>query len=75
MTMQNTPLIMSRILGRGALLAPEEEIVTLTSDGSQRQTYRETWQRAGQLASALQHFGIKVGDRVATFMWNNARHL
>ena len=27
-----------------------------------------------RLASALHKFGVKVGDRVATFMWNNGRH-
>ena len=28
-----------------------------------------------QLAHALADAGVKVGDRVATFMWNGARHL
>lgn len=75
MTMQKTPLLLSRILGRGAKLSPEEEIVTLTEDGTHRQTYAETWKRANQLAGALSNMGVAVGDRVASFMWNNWRHL
>ena len=75
MTMQNTPLLMSRILGRGAKLDPNEEVVTLQENGTHRQTLKTTWDRANQLANALTDMGIKVGDRVASFMWNNYRHL
>jgi acyl-CoA synthetase (AMP-forming)/AMP-acid ligase II len=75
MTMQNTPLLMSRILGRGAKLDPNEEIVTLLESGTHRQTLKTTWDRANQLAGALSAHGIKIGDRVASFMWNNYRHL
>lgn len=75
MTMQNTPLLMSRILGRGATLDPDVEVVTMQADGTHRQTLKQTWERASQLAHALNNHGIKVGDRIASFMWNNYRHL
>ncbi|MFT7242709.1 MAG: acyl-CoA synthetase (AMP-forming)/AMP-acid ligase II [Candidatus Azotimanducaceae bacterium] len=75
MTMQQTPLLMSRILGRGAKLDPNEEIVTQQQNGTHRQTLRTTWNRANQVAHALNKFGINGGDRVASFMWNNYRHL
>lgn len=75
MTMQRTPLLLSRLMDRGALLAPDEEIVTLTQTGHYRQTYRETKARASQLAHALIDLGIQTGDRIASFMWNGARHL
>ncbi len=75
MTMQKTPLLLSRILGRGAKLDPNEEIVTLLESGTHRQTLKTTWDRANQVAGALNAHGIKVGDRVASFMWNNYRHL
>lgn len=75
MTMQNTPLLMSRILGRGALLDPEVEVVTMQANGTHRQTLKQTWDRANQLAHALNAHGITVGDRIASFMWNNYRHL
>lgn len=75
MAMQHTPLLMSNILDRGAKVAPDEEIVTMTETGVRRQTYRQTRDRAHQLAHALAAAGIKVGDRVGTFMWNGSRHL
>jgi len=74
-TMQKTPLLMSHIVKRGAVVSPEEEIVTLTANGTHRQTYKTTWDRANRLAGALRAHGIEVGDRVASFMWNNWRHL
>ena len=75
MAMQHTPLLMSKIIDRGAKVAPNEEIVTATENGVRRQTYKETRDRAHQLAHALAEAGIAIGDRVGTFMWNGSRHL
>ncbi|MGD8832143.1 MAG: long-chain fatty acid--CoA ligase [Pseudomonadales bacterium] len=75
MAMQHTPLLMSNILDRGAKVAPDEEIVTATENGVRRQTYRETRDRAHQLAHALKDAGVTIGDRVGSFMWNGSRHL
>ena len=75
MTMQNTPLLMSRILGRGAIMDPEIEVVTQQADGTHRQTLKQTWDRANQVAHALNNHGIEISDRVGSFMWNNYRHL
>jgi len=75
MAMQRNPLLMSRILDRGARVAPDEVVVTATEAGTRRQTNRETRDRAHQLAHALADAGIGVGDRVGTFMWNGSRHL
>ena len=65
MAMMQTPLLMSNILDRGARVSPKEEIVTATEAGVRRQTYKETRDRAHQLAHALANAGIDVGDRVA----------
>lgn len=75
MTMQKTPLLMHRLMDRGAMLQPDVEVLTATADGVRSQTMLETRNRAHQLAHALNDAGIKVGDRVASFMWNGARHL
>jgi len=75
MAMQRSPLLMSRILDRGATVAPNEEIVTATATGTRRQTNRQSRDRAHQLAHALADAGIGIGDRVGTFMWNGSRHL
>ena len=63
MAMMHTPLLMSNILDRGARVAPKEEIVTATESGVRRQTYKETRDRAHQLAHALANAGIDIGDR------------
>lgn len=75
MGMQQAQLLMHKLVERGAMLAPDEEIVTATSDGVRRQTYADTRERAHQLAHALAGVGVAVGDRVGTFMWNGSRHL
>jgi non-ribosomal peptide synthetase component E (peptide arylation enzyme) len=66
---------MHRLLDRGARVAPGEEIVTVTANGTRRQTYAQLRDRSHQLAHALRDAGIEVGDRVGTFMWNGSRHL
>jgi acyl-CoA synthetase (AMP-forming)/AMP-acid ligase II len=75
MTMQTTPLLLSRLMDRGAWIAPDEQIVSKTSTGTHRQSYAEARDRAHQLAHALREHGIAVGDRVASFLWNGHRHL
>ena len=60
---------------RGATVAPSEEIVTATEQGVRRQTYKETRDGAHELAHALADAGVRVEDRVGTFMWNGSRHL
>lgn len=75
MTMQRTPLLMSRLMNRGAWVAPQEEIITRTAAGTHRSDYQTVQGRAAQLANALAAHGIKEGDRVASFMWNGHRHL
>jgi len=75
MTMQNTPLLLSRLMDRGAWIAPDEQIVTRTAEGSHRYTYAEARSRSHRLAHALADRGIGLGDRVASFLWNGYRHL
>lgn len=75
MNTETAPLLLSRILDRGAQIAPDEEVATLTANGLHRQTYEQTRAHAHQLAGALQDAGVRPGDRVATFMWNGVRHL
>ena len=53
MGMQRTPLLMSRIIDRGATVSPAVEIVTATTSGTRRQTLAATRTRAHQLAHAL----------------------
>lgn len=74
-TAEEVPLILSRLLDRGAQLQPENEIITRLASGYHRVTYVEALRTARRLATALIAAGIRRGDRVATFMWNNSQHL
>jgi len=61
---------------RAARVQPDSEIVTRIANGQyHRMTYLQAQQIGTRLASALNKLGIKIGDRVATFMWNNGRHM
>ncbi|MFZ1924594.1 MAG: long-chain fatty acid--CoA ligase [Solirubrobacteraceae bacterium] len=54
---------------------PGAEVVTLTDGGIVRATYGEVAERVDRLARVLDRLGVKQGDRVGTFAWNNQRHL
>jgi fatty-acyl-CoA synthase len=52
------------------------EVVTLLPDGAvARVTHSQLADRVDRLARALEKLGIEQGDRVASFAWNNQRHL
>ena len=73
--MMDFPLTLTSILDRARKLYAKKEIVTKAGPGLERYTYGEFAERVGRLANALEKLGVRRGDRVATFAWNNARHL
>lgn len=73
-TTMRTPLNLSKLCDRAALLQPDEKIITKIEGGYHTITYREHQGRVFRLASALAKWGVRVGDRVATLCWNTARH-
>jgi fatty-acyl-CoA synthase len=74
-TMQDVPLLISRILEYGSRVHARSEIVTWTADGARRSSFAELGQDCRRLANALRGLGVTGDDRVATFMWNNEEHL
>ncbi|MFI8241105.1 long-chain fatty acid--CoA ligase [Streptomyces sp. NPDC085866] len=76
-TMQDVPLLISRILTHGATVHGTSRVSTWTGEGEpQRRTYAEVGARAARLAHALRdELGVRGDDRVATLMWNNAEHV
>ena len=74
-TMQDGPLTIGAIMRHGARVYGRSECVTWTGAGTRRATYATVAQNAGRLARALAGLGIKPGDPVATFCWNNQEHL
>ncbi|MFD0904188.1 long-chain fatty acid--CoA ligase [Actinomadura sediminis] len=75
-TMQDFPLSVAAILRHGARVYGRSECVTWTGGGTpKRATFAEVAVNAERLAAALARLGIRPGDRVATFQWNNQEHL
>jgi fatty-acyl-CoA synthase len=73
--MMDYPLTLTPLLERARRLFPDKEVVTKAGPGMERYAYAQMIERVGRLANALAKLGVKPGDRVATFAWNNARHL
>ncbi len=76
-TMQDVPLLISRILTHGSTIHGTSQVITWTGEGEpQRRSFAEIGARAAQLAHALREdLGVVGDDRVATLMWNNAEHV
>ncbi len=75
-TMMQFPLTLTPLLERARKLFPRSEVVSRLPDKSiHRYTYADFYRRARALAGALDHAGLKRGDRVATLMWNSHAHL
>ncbi len=74
--MMDYPLTLDRILEHANRLFPRKRIATKLADGSYHQyTYADLYRRIKRLSNVLVDLGIKPGDRVATFSWNNYQHL
>jgi fatty-acyl-CoA synthase len=73
--MMDYPLTLQPLLERARTLFPTKEIVTKAGAGLKKYTYADMAERVGRLANALEKLGVRRGDRVATFAWNNAYHL
>lgn len=69
------PLLLSNFLERANRLYAKKEIVSRDFSGEMRYTYGDFYRRVTQLANALTKLGVQRQDRVATFAWNNHRHL
>jgi fatty-acyl-CoA synthase len=75
--MQNDfPLTLNHIRRRMATCNLGAEVVSVTADGSTRRiAHAALSDRIDRLARALAGLGVRQGDRVGTFAWNNQRHL
>ncbi|KRV47427.1 long-chain fatty acid--CoA ligase [Wenjunlia vitaminophila] len=75
-TMQDVPLLVSRILRHGSTIHGRARVTTWTGeDEPHRRSFADVGARSAQLAHALRELGTGEGDVVATLMWNNAEHL
>ncbi len=75
-SMQNWPLLCTKILDHAALLHPDRTVLTRSVEGPlHTTTYAEIHSRSRRVAKRLEAHGIRLGDRVATLAWNTWRHM
>ncbi|GAA5043806.1 long-chain fatty acid--CoA ligase [Nocardia callitridis] len=74
-TMQDEPLSLATLLRYASTFGGDATISTWTGTDVRTKTFGDLGEDSARLANALQGFGIGVGDRVATFMWNNYEHM
>jgi fatty-acyl-CoA synthase len=69
------PLTLHHIRRRMRRSSPDARVLTLARPGIvQRATFAEISDRIDRLARVLEGLGVKQGERIATFAWNNQRH-
>lgn len=73
-TMQEGALTISSLLEHSRKFYPESTVSTWTGSELRTASFAEIGDQAARLANALAKLGIGIGDRVATFMWNNNEH-
>ena len=59
----------------GRQVHADSTVTTFTGDGYTVATFAEVAESADRLAAALTSLGVRQGDRVGTFLWNNQTHL
>ncbi|MFI6682849.1 long-chain fatty acid--CoA ligase [Streptomyces sp. NPDC050485] len=75
-TMQDVPLLISRILTHGSTIHGKSQVTTWTGEVEpHRRSFAEIGARAAQLAHALRELGVEDGQAAGTLMWNNAEHV
>ncbi|NYE05594.1 fatty-acyl-CoA synthase [Bacillus niacini] len=73
--MMQTPLTMTQMIERAERYFSKKQVVSRTSSGIQRFTYKQIGERTRRLADSLTKLGVGKGDRVGTLAWNHHRHL
>jgi fatty-acyl-CoA synthase len=75
-TMQDDyQLTITPLFRHGRQVHADSRVITFTGDGYVESTFAQVGDRADRLAAALASLGIRSGDRVGTFLWNNQTHL
>ena len=75
-SMMNYPLTLTQILEHAHRIHADKHVHTLLPNGKvHTYNYATLYTRVKQLANAITQFGIRPGDRVATFASNTYQHL
>ena len=74
-TMMHTPMTVQLIMQHGLQVFPDSRVGTFDGKVVTHTPYADIADNASRLANALCSLGIKSGDRVGTFSWNNTAHM
>lgn len=74
-TMMHMPMTVQMILEHGRNVFPESQVGTFNGTKMVYSSYRDIADNSARLAAGLISLGVKQGDRVATFSWNNTAHM
>jgi len=75
-TMQDDfPLTTTMLLRHGQAVYGGSEVITWTGAEPRRSTFTRVAERAERLAAALTRLGVREGDRVGAFCWNDQEHM
>ncbi len=74
--MMDYPLTLDHILEHAKRFYPNKRILTKLPSGEMHEyDYLSLHKRSKKLANVLQTLGVKEGERVGTFAWNNFQHM
>jgi acyl-CoA synthetase (AMP-forming)/AMP-acid ligase II len=74
--MMSYPLTIDRILEHANRVYPDKRIYSKLPDGSMHHyTYAHLYKRVKRLGNVLERIGVRPGDPVGTFSWNNYQHI
>jgi fatty-acyl-CoA synthase len=74
--MMDEQLTITSLMRHAKLIYPDSTITSITHDHERfKYTFKDCFDRVGQLANALQKLGVKEGDMLATLAWNDHRHM
>ncbi len=74
--MMHCNLNITSIMQHALMLYPEQQIVTLKSDGVtlHKYTYKEAFNRVAQFANSLDRLNVSKNAKIATLAWNTYQH-
>ncbi len=74
-TMMHMPMTVQMIMHHGRTVFPDSRVGTFDGNSISYKRYADIAEDATRLANALAALGIKPGERVGTFSWNNTAHI
>lgn len=74
-TMMHLPMTVRMLMEHGTAIFPTSKVGEFDGKTMTYLSYQQVADRAVKLAAALREIGVRPGDRVGTYCWNNRAHL